>query len=186
MTASEPLQIVGQAVFFTTGNLYRSGINVWDPDHGFRPFIRYLGDWTRGAGNLGTDGVDLVWSYGEGKEPGGTLLSYPIRSVMTSPFTTDPASVVPRRLRSEPPLNLAQHRWRVGCGYAAHEGTASSLFVVRLSDGWSWTIPGAAGRTFYKAIGVTCEEVFALGSMGEHANIARFRLDSLGPGSPPD
>jgi hypothetical protein len=125
----------------------------------------------------------MVWSYGEGKLPNET--TYPIRSVMTSPFTTDPDAVVPRRLRSEPPFAMGVDGWEVGCGYAAHYA-GYFLLVVRLSDGWSWQVPNAPGRSFGRAIGVTCEEVFGLGDFGDHGNIARVRLDSLGPGEPPD
>jgi hypothetical protein len=36
------------------------------------------------------------------------------------------------------------------------------------------------------ALGVTCQDVFAVGYIGDHSNIARVRLDSLGPGTAPD
>jgi hypothetical protein len=163
--------------------LVKAGINVWDANNGFRPFIRWNGDTSRGAGNLGTDGVDLVWSYGEGKGPGEE--PYPIRSVMTAPYTTDPDAVVPRRLRSQLANDIALDSWKVGCGRAVHFG-ALGLQVVRLSDGWSWEIPYAPNRGIHTPIGITCDEVFALGSVGDHSTIARVRLDSLGPGTAPD
>jgi hypothetical protein len=62
-----------------------------------------------------------------------------------------------------------------------------SMSVVRLSDGASWLI--ADQWPIFKPaspVGLTCEEVFILGEYGGRYNIARFRLDSLGPPIPPD
>jgi hypothetical protein len=39
---------------------------------------------------------------------------------------------------------------------------------------------------FDDPIGIACDEVFILGVYGGVSNIARVRLDSLGPGTPPD
>jgi REP element-mobilizing transposase RayT len=130
----------GDALFWQTSSQYRSGINVWTPAAGAKPFVRWVGDGTRGAGNFGTDGVDMVWSQGEGKQPTETL--YPTRSVMTAPFTSDPAAVVPRRLRAQPPadVSIGVQPFQVGCGYAAHGGGSCDVLVVRLADGWGWTI----------------------------------------------
>jgi hypothetical protein len=110
-------RVSGDAVFWSASNLYGGGIMVWDKAHGTRPFVRWPGDQTRAADNLGTDGVDMVWSEGEGKEPSAT--EYPIRRIMTAPFTSDPAALVPRRLRSQPGQISSVYPWVVGCGYAA-------------------------------------------------------------------
>jgi hypothetical protein len=178
----------GDALFFTTSTSKIRGINIWTPEGGFKPFRRWVDDSTRGAANLGTDGVDLAWSEGEGKEPNDDF--YPVRSIMTAPFTTDPATLRPRRLRSHPAEVLAIHTMKVGCGYAAHLDGQGGILVVRLSDGWSWTVPNTETQELTNPIGVTCDEVFALGYVGEPPTketiIARVRLDSLGSGLPPD
>ena len=180
------LVAIGDAVFFDSGGVYQHGINVWDPIHGARPFVRWIGDWTKGAGDLGSDGIDLVWSYGEGKQPSEMGNPYPVQSVMTAPYTTDPDQLEPRRLRSYPGSGIGAWQWSVGCGYAANEGAGDDIMlVVRLSDGVSWLVPGSLGFV-PQPFGVTCEEVFSLGTMGDELTISRIRLDSLGPGIPPD
>jgi hypothetical protein len=184
LTASQ-VSVMGNAVFWVTATLVRHGINVWQAAPGARPFVRFLGDFTQGAGDLGTDGVDLVWTYGEGEQPNDTV--YPERSIMTAPFTADPAQLQPRRLRSQPFPKVGASKYAVGCGYAAHQGTGNNTLVVRLSDGVSWLIddewPDFQPQV---AIGLTCTDVFILGKYGTQWNIARFRLDSLGPSMPPD
>ncbi|MBK9259825.1 MAG: hypothetical protein IPM54_08305 [Polyangiaceae bacterium] len=178
------LRIRDGAAFWGTSTLYRTGINVWDPIGGARPFIRWVGDWTRGAGNFGTDGIDMVWCQGEGKAPNET--KFPIRSIMTAPFTTDPAKLQPRRLRALPTNRISGAPAQVGCGYAALEGPANDLIVTRLSDGWSWFVPNTVERRLSTALGLTCTELFATGEINGRYTIARVRLDSLGTGLPPD
>ena len=178
----------GDALFWTTGGGARAGINVWTPGEGARPFIRWVGDATQGAADLGTDGVDLVWAYGQGGLVPGTSY-YATRSVMTAPFTTDgPAGMATaRRLRSLPGHCIGCRPFVVGCGYAAHSGGANDVIVVRLSDGWSWTVPSEYPDALLEVpLGVTCDEVFAQGTLHGVMTIARIRLDSLDPGVPPD
>jgi hypothetical protein len=191
----EGLQIGGQPLawgdnfFWTSDNLFTIGINSWNPVDGARPFIRYLGDGTRGAANLGTDGTTLVWSYGEGKKPMDDLTKFPVRSIMTAPFTTDPSKLAPKRLRSDPNIYMSGGTFRVACGYAANGGKAASqpLVVVRLKDGVSWVVPPTQpGFVFLEVLGITCDHVYAFMHLGGRYNIARIRLDSLGPGLPPD
>ncbi len=173
------------AAFWGTSTLYRTGINVWDPIGGARPFIRWVGDKTRGAGNFGTDGTDMVWCQGEGKAPNET--QFPTRAIMTAPFTTDPAKLQPRRLRSLPTHRIAGAPAKVGCGHAVLEGPAGDLIVTRLSDGWSWIVPKTPERKIHTGLGLTCTELFAVGQMPDKPlTVARVRLDSLGPGFAPD
>jgi hypothetical protein len=184
--AAQPL-VRGDAVFWNTTSLNQNGINVWTKEGGTRPFIRWVGEYTKGADALGTDGVDMVWAYGEGKRWNKTV--YPRRSVMTSPFTTDPKKLKPRRLRAHPYDRIGNARFVVGCGYAAHkmlDQNGVATMVIRLSDGHAWTIPRAPEFTHYEPLGVTCEDVFIKGEIEGRSNIARIRLDSLGPGLPPD
>jgi hypothetical protein len=178
--------LMGDAMFWGTSTLKMNGINVWDPVHGARPFIRWIGDYTKGAGDLGTDGIDMVWTYGE-KQPNDTV--YDPRSVMTAPFTTDPAAVQARRLRSQPYPGLGEYAWKVGCGYAAFRGGGTStVLVVRLSDGVAWSVPSSPPELeWVNAIGVTCDEVFIIGdTTNGRTTFFRVRLDSLGPGLEPD
>ena len=177
----------GDALFWLTSTSKQVGLNVWDPVAGARPFVRYLGDFTRGAADLGTDGVDLVWVYGEGKAPAADQ-PYPVRSIMTAPFTTDPAALQPRRLRSSPRTCLGcNEATPVGCGYAALAGDKNDTLVVRLSDGWSWPIDTLIPSYVYNlAFGITCDEVYIGAHIGDHRTIVRIRLDSLGPGIAPD
>ncbi|MBI4951347.1 MAG: hypothetical protein HY908_04895, partial [Myxococcales bacterium] len=173
------------ALFWKTNAATIHGINIWTANEGARPFIRWVGDPNRGAADLGTDGVDLVWAYGEGAVP---PTSYAARSIMTAPYTTDSATVhaTARRLRSDPDECIGCDFFEVGCGYAAHRA-APSVMVVRLSDGWSWRVPSVWPDAWPEwALGVTCDEVFVYGRMDGAYNIARIRLDSLGPGEAPD
>jgi hypothetical protein len=123
-------------------------------------------------------------------------ISYVNRSVWTSPFSTDPNKLVPRRLRSDPQTAYYVN-FAVGCGYAAHNlQPPDGLLIVRLSDGVSWILPndlvGDTGWRWDKAIGMTCDEMFAtvaaIPTPGAKLvyTIARVRLDALGPGLAPD
>jgi hypothetical protein len=175
------LTISGKAAFWEALSLYNGGINVWTQAQGSVPFIRWLNDYTKIAGGFGTDGTDMVWSYGQKQAPSDPSF---VGSIMTAPFTTDPQAVQARRLRS---FNnkIGAYAWSVGCGYAANTWGIGSI-VVRLADGVSWMLPGTSTMMFNDPIGVTCDEVFILGRYGGLWNIARVRLDSLGPGTAPD
>lgn len=135
---------------------------------------------------MGTDGADLVWNYGEGRTNPNDV--FPMTWVMTSPYTTDPALLKPRKVRLTGNYG-AVNRYEVGCGYAAH--TAGSgpfdafIEVVRLADGTAWRVDPTKGTWAWgHVIALTCEEVFVW-FQGPEQGIARIRLDSLGPGIPP-
>lgn len=182
----------GQAVFWEVGGLKKHGVVAWTQASGQQNLIRWIGDYTQGAGNFNTDGVDMVWTHGEGKAPNDE--SYPKLSVMTAPFTTDPAArkAKEKRLRSDPG-QLAVFPFGIGCGYAAREYATSDsteLLVVRLSDGVSWIVkapPFSTGVQFMSVLGLTCDEVFVQVQFPDEVNaIVRMRLDALGPGIQPD
>ncbi|MBK8998790.1 MAG: hypothetical protein IPM35_23960 [Myxococcales bacterium] len=188
----------GDSLFWEVGDLKYHGIMSWTQAFGGRSLVRYLGDYTQGAGNFATDGGHMVWTHGEGKAPNDW--EYPKRSVMTAPFTTDPDAVkqTAKRLRSDPG-QIGLDWFVVGCGYAARVywenagagGAASQdLMIVRLSDGVSWIYdapPLSTGFRLSGALGITCDEVFAHAQFPDDAvTIIRVRLDSLGPGIPPD
>jgi hypothetical protein len=183
--APSQLLVHGSAVFWTTADLRRSGINVWEPERGVRPFQRWVGDDSRGAGNLGTDGIDLVWSYGQDRQSSDR--DYPTRWIMTAPFVTDPAALRPRRLRTQASPVLAEREYQVGCGYAAHAAGASGVQVVRLSDGWGWFLPSETpALRVRRPIGLTCRHIYVLAQVVGRWTLARFELGSLGRGSAPD
>ncbi len=181
------------------GNLRVDRVMIYDDAKGLRPLIGQYGNLEEGDYNHGTDGNFIVWTHGSG-HPTDTESIYPTRSIMVSPFTTDPSQIQPRRLRSDP-NQAADDNFVVGCGYAARSAPGrDGLLVVRLSDGWSWVIPsndtpGARWLWAYP-IGMTCDEIFAVYADTEQIgdasppplvpNIARVRLDSLGAGMAPD
>lgn len=119
---------------------------------------------------------------------------------MTAPYSTDADTVAKtaRRLRSDQHLPAMMDGFAGGCGYAARNfyqplgdsSHANTLLIVRLSDGVSWsvTMPSTkSGAQLTHALGVTCEEVFSKAQFPDESSaIVRIRLDSLGPGMPPD
>ena len=170
-----------------------SGIMSWNIVDGARPLLRWYGDWTRGAGMFGTDGTDMVWEYCEGKEPWQDSSAYQDCSIMTAPYTTDPAvaQAKARRLRSDPG-GFWVYPYAVGCGYAARPVSinGNDLLVVRLSDGVSWILYGGADPqqfSYGHPIGISCEDVYVTALLvPEPKQILRIPLASLGPGIPPD
>jgi len=178
--------VVGDSVFMTLGSLNMDGIIAYDEVLGYHPFVRWFGDTSRGAANLGSDGIDMVWSEGEGKPPGDGI--YPVRRIMTAPFTTDPDKLEARRLRSDLSglFGLDRGKFKVGCGYAGHDGAVpQDKLIVRIEDGWSWELKHTDDWKWGRVLGFTCEEVF-IGTGTVSGTITRVRLDSLGPGIPPD
>jgi hypothetical protein len=150
------------------------GLMAWDEERGLHALAGAAAD-----GNLGTDGRHLVWTRLEGGR----------RSIMAAEFTTDPAVLRPRRLRSDPDPVMGAHamRFAVGCGYAGRNALPlRDLMVVRIADGVSWQLPAAPGWTWGQVLGFTCNELFATAFSRGGVAIARVRLDSLGPGRPTD
>jgi hypothetical protein len=50
-----------------------------------------------------------------------------------------------------------------------------------------WFVPNLSPNTpFQRPLGITCEHVILTSSMGASSNIARVRIDTLGPGLSPD
>ncbi len=183
------LHLVGADAFWQLNSLSRVGIMSWDASSGSRALIRWNGDVTRGAWDLGTDGAQMVWEYGSNRSLTALPTDpFPTRSVMVAPYTTNSTNLQPRRLRSDPSTGY-QSRYSVGCGYAARTTDSADLFVVRLSDGWSWTlkaVPSLPTMSFSKALATTCTEVFVGVTLGATPQIARIRIDSLGAGVAPD
>ncbi len=177
-----------------SGTIYNK-LRVWTNDAGTSDLIAYPNDPTEGVGNFGTDGVDMVWQRGSGRNDGGN--AYPINDVMKSPYATSSGTVQGVRVRSAG-ISYGTSLFIVGCGYAVNDQSIVpnqvGLLLVRLADGYSWTLTGAFNGPWIweEPLALTCTELFATvrvrtGDSGKnHATIARVRLDSLGPGTPPD
>jgi len=171
----------------------------WNPDAGLRPLL-YWDDDTRGAGILGTDGKDMVWTYGEGKPP-GTPNPYTKFTIMAAPYTTDPQQVqatqrpLRQELKSDANIWLDEQGWRVGCGYAARTTWRRAIAVVRIGDGAMWFIPRVVDPnwSWAKVLGVSSEHIYVIASSvisapvyPEGMVVARFKLSSLGEPLSPD
>jgi hypothetical protein len=177
----------GNALFFAVySEIYR--VAVYTQAGGIAELIAAGGDTTRSSFDLGTDGHDLVWAE-------GTQASSQFSNVawMTSPFTTSEAAVQRRQLRIESPPYCTGTSFVVGCGYAAQcaygsEGPQVGVRLVRLSDGQSWpllTQNGVDPWIWSEPIAITCSELFVRVETPGDFNVARVRIDSLGPGEPP-
>jgi hypothetical protein len=182
----------GSTLFWNASRACVSKFKVWTSAGGTADFLSF-GDTnsTEGVGDIGTDGTDIVWTYGSGGCDPQTLL-YNTVSIMTSPFSTTASGLQPRRLRSEIPNGLGVSPFVVDCGYAARQ-TSQGIRLVRLSDGVSWLLAADPSTPWEWEIPIalTCTELFAQvlvhndGGLGS-TQYTRVRLDSLGPGTPPD
>jgi hypothetical protein len=80
----------------------------------------------------------------------------------------------------------------VGCGHAALDAHSpsggSQLLIIRLADGVSWLLDSPSDNHWFwgTPLAVTCDEVFTMWGPGGSSHVRRIRLDSLGPGIPPD
>jgi hypothetical protein len=88
----------------------------------------------------------------------------------------------------------------VGCGYAAHlvfgpdrsaPEPQRGFRLIRLADGVTWdvltnTVLQTWAFRFDYPLAITCDEVFVEVLRGNALYLARVRIDSLGPGTPPD
>jgi len=196
-SAYSPPQWVGDTLLFALQSSPNYRVLRWTEHDGTKILVGadFGQDDLRGAANPGSDGNDLVWFQGEGRDDDSA--AYSTRWVMTSKFTTDPSEIRPRRLTrlSKGVIISGSLLPPVGCGYAAFryddgypKPEERGLLVVRLSDGVSWKLPSLGpGDGWFPAIAITCDEVFARysGPSARFETIRRVRLDSLGPGIPP-
>lgn len=180
--------ILGQDIVFQTTSYATAGLWAYDTVRGTHPLVTYPGDPEQGATNLGTDGVDMVWTYGEGKQSNGL---YSTVSVMTAPYTTDPDELSPRRLRKDMSLGIGTRslQFAVGCGYAGRVlATGRDAQIVRLSDGAGWVLAGNDSWRWNQVLGFTCDELFIVADNRHEleVNVARVPLTSLGEPLPAD
>lgn len=157
----------------------------WDADTGPVDFINY-GDPNHGAGDLGTDGKDMVWVESHGPEIKNAL--WTTADYWTSPYVKDKKDLKPRRLRSEVPNVLFGIHTKVGCGRAALNNGAG-LRVIDVESGNSWFLPNSSktGWGWIEPLVLTCEYLYArVGFSGPNTSIGRFPFTSLGAPDPPD
>ncbi len=187
-----PTTLVSGAAFTNGYSGNRRTILIHTHQDGARPLLAFE-DPLLGAGNFGSDGKDIVWTFGEelGRLESGI---YAKQTVMTAPFTTNPAELKPWRLRSDPG-RVMSNGYAVGCGYAARHEAPDSAFVVRLSDGQSWHVPGTRNFRWPSIVGIDCAHVYAYydympttptSNPDDTLGIARIRIADLGPGEAPD
>ncbi len=162
-------------------------VGMWTPDGGAIDFINYGFDATHVAGDLGTDGTDMVWLEGHGSPTDAG--PYTTMDYWTSPYAATSQQLQPRRLRSEATTAILGTPIAVGCGYAAYAvlGFVNGLRILRLSDGWSWYLPNVTGWYWTQALALTCSELFvSVQISGPIRTLARVALNQLGTGTAPD
>ncbi|HEY8141811.1 MAG TPA: hypothetical protein VIG06_04040, partial [Kofleriaceae bacterium] len=179
-------RVIGRDVLFEVGGSGGHALMAYDVERGLHPLVP--GGRAQADGNAGTDGRHLVWTRGEGGAgPDGV---FPRRSIVAADYTTDPGAIRPRRLRSDPNPTIGAHdmRFAVGCGFAGRNAMPPrDLLLVRIADGASWQLAAVPGWSWGQVLGFTCQEAFVtVFSRSQGISIARVRLDSLGPGRPPD
>ncbi|MFO0668209.1 MAG: hypothetical protein U0235_01105 [Polyangiaceae bacterium] len=117
----------GDDIFWASGTLAIEKHKVWTRDAGSRDFLGFGSDTTQGAADLGTDGKDMVWLEGsERSDP--TSPFFPKVAVRAAPYTSDPAKLTPRTLRTDMgPYGFGGTPFVVGCGYAARLASPPAL-----------------------------------------------------------
>jgi hypothetical protein len=176
-------EFFGDSLFWF-GNANRRALQRrWDKDTGPVDFIDYKDD-DHGAGNLGTDGIDMVWIESHG--PATKSAFWTTADYWTSPYAKNKADLNPRRLRSELPNALAGKAIVVGCGRAAYF-PGNGFRIINLKDGTSWFFPQQVnGWNWLTALALTCDEVFLRTASAKGSTITRLPIANLGPASPAD
>ncbi len=188
----------GSTLFWAADSSAVNKQKVYTDAAGTKDFLTFGADPTRGVADLGTDGQSLVWI--EGSERPSTSAPFPKVLIATSPFTTDPAQIQRRVLRTDlrgSPFGTSP--FVVGCGYAARQTTTiqdgsphNAVVIARLVDGYAWFLP-TDGKAWgwLRPLAITCDEIILMvsiwpaGDDRPHVSVARVRLDSLGPPTPP-
>jgi hypothetical protein len=179
----EDIEFAPNAMFWTASSSAYKRVHVYTPDGGVKNLLSAGLDISHAYADLGTDGHDLVWMEGKGRASASD--PFTTYDIVTAPFTTDPAQVAPRRLRSEQGPALGASPFVVGCGFAARD-SGSFWRVVRLADGTSWTLTKANGWGWGSVHALSCAEIFVTVVIENVFRLARVRLDSLGVATPPD
>lgn len=175
-------------------------LGVWTKGTGSSVLRSAKNDISRGLCSFDSDGKDMVWV--EASQPTPTNAEvYSLVQMVTSPHASSSAGLHPRVLRSDLSGYGLGAKMVVGCGYAARSAFVNDpaggepkggTFVVRLADGYAWLLPSAPLLPFSwtGVMAITCDEIFVYvneqsGDAGSRWNIARVRIDSLGPPTPP-
>ena len=87
--AYSPSSWAGSTLLFALESFPYYRVLRWTEQDGVRALVGFGNDYTKGAGQPGSDGVDLVWTQGENM--GYDDYSFPDRRIMTSKFSTEPA-----------------------------------------------------------------------------------------------
>lgn len=185
----------GDVLLFDQFGGVTNAVGFRTPDGKTHDVANFGSDVSQGAADLVTDGTDYVWMEAFGR----LTKSDPWTGarLMTAKYTTDTATLAPRRVRSWSWERFTSSSFVVGCGYAVGnivDGIVNNVGIVgvgivRLSDGVSWKLLGKNNTQELRwstPLAVTCDEAFIRVDEGVETNIARIRLDSLGPGIPAD
>lgn len=128
---------------------------------------------------IDSDGDKLVWMQSNG--PADADGVWPDPWLHTSPYTTDPATVAPTKVRAAAPL--ARCSSAAGEGYFAMAGSTDWLYhVYRLSDGHHWSY---SCHDMEPYIGMCLDVLLVDGNelwIQGASTIVRQRLDALGAG----
>jgi hypothetical protein len=193
LTSADPGQLAapffrGDGLFFQISNLAYGRIKVYTRTAGLQDLVSYGNDVSRRASDLGSDGLDMVWLEGTGRS--SSQQPYSTVEIFTAKYTTAAASLQKRRVRSEAVGDIGLSPFVVGCGFAAHTflvpAGEQGVRIVRLSDGRSWKLIAAPERQWHRPIALSCAELYVNTFTRDGFNLARIRLDSLGPGEPAD
>lgn len=187
------IRSVGEDVWFTTSSWdFDLTVRVVAPGQGVQRLVPAAGG---DAFAFGADGVQMAWLEGIGRDrqnspPDGNIFSS--IELYVAPYTTDPARVQKRFVGRLPDLR-SMTTAALGGGYFAYGSSnprpqASSITVVRLSDGAYWRLhPGDGYEWTVGAPSWIGNGEIALGKdfliapqRGEMRSLQRIRLDALG------
>ena len=102
-----------------------------------------------------TSGDSLVWL--QGQETGFDYLNV---GLWTAPFATTSGAFAPHRVTGIPSMYNYGSFMVANAGMALLVSSATTAELVRLSDGWAWSIPAEAGEVFNRALWVDDQEVW--------------------------
>jgi hypothetical protein len=163
-----------------------SVVRRWDfGAPGPKNFIDYRPDPDHAAGNLGSDGKDMVWLEGHG--PNVSNAFWTTADMWTSPYAATKADLKPRRLRSDIPNTVGLTPARVGCGMAGIDNGLGAR-ITRLSDGYSTflKVDSTVNWAWSEVLVVTCNEIILRGSYKGIGRLLRIPVASLPFADPPD
>ena len=159
------------AAFWPSSTLRYHKVKVYTSSTGVRDLLSAGMVTTRGYGDLGTDGKDMVWIDAQGRTTDtGPFDTY---TITTAPFAADPTQVVPRRLRTEKaPTSTSRISTWAG---ATRRARMASIFASSVS---SMVSPGFSPTTSPRRGGGT------IPSPSPRPSSSRWSTLSASPASP--